>query len=107
MSPLEKLGLEVAAYQLLGSRTKAAMLCAFIMSNGRVLSVDTLAKVRPWLHQELTNPANAVKTRIHYLRDSMEDVGLGGSILTAQGGYVLPADLKQPIIDRLIEVAGL
>lgn len=106
MSPLEKLGLEVAAYQLLGSRMKGAMLSAFVLSSGRVLSVDYLTKVKPWLHQELTDPRNVIKSRVCLLRESLDDVGLGRVIETVPGGYMLPTERRQAVMDRLNEVAG-
>lgn len=110
MSPLERLGLEVAAFQLLGSRTKAAMLCALLDANGRVLSVDQLAAARPWMDADVTDARNVIKTRICLLREALQDVGLGAPILTASGretgGYLLPEPGRSAIFTRLIEVAG-
>lgn len=110
MSPLERLGLEVAAFQLLGSRTKAAMLCALMDANGRVLSVDQLAAARPWMDQNVANARNVIKTRICLLRETLDDVGLGSPILTASGrvsgGYSLPEPGRSVVLARLIEVAA-
>lgn len=105
MSPLERLGVEVAAYQLLGSRTQAAMLCALVNANGRPLSVQALAEVRPWLGVAVTDARNVIKTRICLLRESMADVGLGGLIQTTDGGYCLPAANRPPVVERLTEAA--
>lgn len=110
MSPLERLGLEVAAFQLLGSRTKAAMLCALMDANGRVLSVDQLAAARPWIDRNVTDARNVIKTRICLLRETLDDVGLGAPILTtsgrASGGYSLPEPGRSAVLARLIEVAA-
>lgn len=110
MSPLERLGLEVAAFQLLGSRTKAAMLCALLDANGRALSVDQLAWARPWMDQHITDARNVIKTRICLLRETLDDVGLGSPIITAsgrdKGGYCLPEPGRAAVLARLVEVTG-
>lgn len=106
MSPLERLGLEFAAFQLIGSRTKAALLCALINANGRALSVDSLAAVRPWLNQEVTDAANVIKTRVCLLRETLDDVGLGDPIKTHRSlGYSMPEPGRSKVLSRLIEVA--
>lgn len=107
MTPLEKLGLEVAAYQILGSRASAATLCALLLANGRVLSDEHLADVRPWLQPKSDCPSGAVKVRISLLRNRLEDVGLGGSVIvTVRGqGYALAANRREEVLARLIEVA--
>ena len=98
MNRLERLGLEVAAFQLLGSRTQAATLCAL------------LAAGRAWMQADLTDTANVIKTRICVLRESLADVGLGGLITTAggreKGGYALPDPGRSAVMARLIEVAA-
>lgn len=107
MNALERLGLEVAAYQLIGSRTKAAVLCALLHANGRPLSVDRLAAVKPWLHQEITDARNVVKSRICLLRETLDDVGLGGSVHTCPNQhYAIPEPGRAKILERLIEVAA-
>lgn len=110
MTPLERLGLEVAAFQLLGSRTKAATLCALLEANGRTVGVENLASVRPWMAQELTDARNVIKTRICLLRESLDDVGLGGLVVTAPGrdtgGYAVPEPGRTAILARLIEAAA-
>ncbi len=45
MTPLERLGLEVAAFQLLGSRMQAATLCALLDAGGRTVTVERLIEV--------------------------------------------------------------
>lgn len=106
MTPLEKLGLEVAAYQILGSRASAATLCALLLANGRVLSADFLAQVRPWMRPESDCPAGAVKTRISLLRNKLEDVGITDAIVNVRReGYALAADRRAEVIARLEEVA--
>lgn len=110
MNRLERLGLEVAAFQLLGSRTQAATLCALLEADGRTVSPDLLAAARPWMQPDLTDTANVIKTRICVLRESMDDVGLGGLIATAggreKGGYALPEPGRSVVMERLIEVAA-
>lgn len=110
MNRLERLGLEVAAFQLLGSRTQAATLCALLEADGRTVSPDHLAAARPWMQPDLTDPANVIKTRVCLLRESMSDVGLAGLIVTAvgreKGGYALPEPGRSVVMARLVEVAA-
>lgn len=110
MTPLERLGLEVAAFQLLGSRMKAATLCALLDAGGRVLTAERLAAARPWMDRDLTDTRNVIKTRICVLREALEDVGLGGLVVTAggndKGGYAIPEPGRAAILARLVEVAA-
>lgn len=108
MNTLERLGLEVAAYQLLGTRTKAATLCALLNAAGVAISYDAIANARVWMGQcDAADPGNVAKTRICLLRESLEDVGLGGVIQTQRGfGYVLPEPGRSVVMERLIEVAA-
>lgn len=110
MNRLERLGLEVAAFTLLGSRTQAATLCALLEADGRMISPDLLAAARPWMQADLTDTANVIKTRICVLRESMGDVGLGGLIVTAGGrekaGYALPEPGRSAVMESLIEAAA-
>lgn len=108
MTTLEKLGLEVAAFQLLGSRTKAAVLRALIEAGGVSLGWEAIARARAWketLDEESSR--NVVKTRICLLRETLDDVGLGGLIQTFEGGrYALPEPGRSQVIARLVEVAA-
>ena len=110
MSPLERLGLEVAAFQLLGSRMKAATLCALLDADGRTVTVERLSQARPWMDSDLTDARNVIKTRICLLRETLADVGLGGLIVTAggrdKGGYSIPEPGRTAILARLVEVAA-
>lgn len=108
MSPLERLGLEVAAYQLLGSRTKAAVLRALIEARGVSLPPEAIARARPWKEElDAESSRNVVKTRICLLRETMEDVGLGGLIITHSGcRYALPEPGRSDVIARLMEEAA-
>lgn len=110
MTPLERLGLEVAAFQLLGSRMKEATLCALLDAGGRTVTVERLSQARPWMDSDLTDARNVIKTRICLLRETMEDVGLGGLIVTAggrdKGGYAIPEPGRTAILERLVEVAA-
>lgn len=108
MSPLERLGLEVSAFQLLGSRTKAATLCALLDAGGVSVGWEALAKARPW--REALDPESsraAVKTRICLLRETLDDVGIGDVVVTHPGrGYALPEPARTRVINRLIEEAA-
>lgn len=108
MSPLERLGLEVAAFQLLGSRMKSATLCALIQAKGRTLDCEQIAAVRPWMGRESADdPRNVVKTRICLLRESLEDVGLPGVVETVRHeGYALPEPGRTQVIERLLDVVA-
>jgi DNA-binding response OmpR family regulator len=107
MNALEKLGMEVAAFQLLGSRAKASTLCALIDAGGRALDCHQIADARPWMQREATDPLNVVKTRISLLRESLDDVGLEGVIETHVGRrYALPEPGRSRVVERLIEVAA-
>jgi DNA-binding response OmpR family regulator len=109
MSPLERLGLEVAAYQILGSRSQAALLCALIDAKGAVLSWEQLAAARPWKMRSDETTSQVIKTRVCLLRQSMDDVGLGGLVKTAgrkEGvAYHLPDPGRTEVIVRLVEEA--
>lgn len=108
MNRLERLGLEVASYQLLGSRTKAATLCALMDAGGRALSPEQIAEARPCMSGDAPVDArNVVKTRICLLRESLEDVGFPNAIWTVEGvGYAIKESVRARIMDRLIEVAA-
>lgn len=108
MSPLERLGLEVAAFQLLGSRMKSATLCALIHAKGRPLESETLANARQWIVREYgADPKNVVKTRICLLRESLEDVGLPNVVTTHRGGaYALPEPGRTQVIERLLDTVA-
>lgn len=109
MTSLERLGLEVSAYTLLGSRAQAAMLCALLDAKGHVLNWTQLASARPWKMRSEEGSAQVIKTRVCLLRQSMEDVGLGGLIKSAgrkEGlAYSLPEPGRSAVISRLIEEA--
>ena len=110
MTPLERLGLEVSAYQILGSRSQAALLCALIDAKGAALSWDQIAAKRPWKMQASEASSNVIKTRTCLLRQSMDDVGLGGLIKSAgrkEGvAYSLPEPGRSQVIARLMEEAS-
>lgn len=108
MTPLERLGLEVVAFNLLGSRSQAAVLLALMDVEGRVASYEHIGKARKWKIVQDEFPArNAIKVRICLLRESLEDIGLGGLIHTHEGhGYSLPEPGRTTVINRLIEEAS-
>jgi DNA-binding response OmpR family regulator len=108
MTPLERLGLEVAAFNLLGSRGKAALLCALINAGGASIGFADLAKAKAWRWHEYPNAdPKTVKVRVCHLREALSDVGLGPVIETHPGhGYSLPEPGRSAVIARLIEEAG-
>ena len=107
MWPLEKLGLEVAAFRLLGSRTKAATLCALLHARGSSLTCDQIADAKTWSEREITDVKNVVKTRVCLLRETLEDVGFPRVLQTdrANGGYLISSADRERIIAYLIEMA--
>lgn len=115
MNALERLGLEVAAFNLLGSRGKAALLCCLIDANGRTVSYDVLKDARAWRMPRFDETtAKGLKARVCYLREALEDVGLHGLIVTDRDdrnaparGYALPEPGRSAVISRLIEEAGI
>lgn len=107
MTPLEKLGLEVAAYQLLGSRMQASILCALLLAGGRVLSPQQLADVHPWKRRELTYDSSVIRVHIHRLRKRLEDLGLGRAIYNARlEGYAIHPSDRERVMARLVEEAS-
>lgn len=108
MSPLERLGCEVVAFNLLGSRSQAAVLLSLLDANGRPVSWDRIARARRWRMEEEGEIARrAVKTRVCLLRESLDDIGLGNLIQTCPGtGYALPEPGRSEILSRLMEEAA-
>lgn len=108
MTALEKLGLEVAAYTLLGSRGRSSLLMALIDGGGAAVSYDTLRNARAWRMPEYEDSAGnkGVQVRMVRLREALEDVGLGGLIVTQPEGYALPEPGRSAVLDRLIAEAS-
>jgi len=108
MTALERLGLEVAAFQLLGTRSKAATLCALINAAGVAITYDAIANARVWMGEhDAANPVNVARTRVCLLRESLEDVGLGDVIQNIKGhGYALQEPGRSRVLARLVEVAA-
>lgn len=109
LSPLERLGLEVVAFTLLGSRMESALLCALLDAHGRVASYETLGKARKWRMVEGDMPSrNAIKVRVCLLRNKLEDVGLGANLVRnhENHGYSLPEPGRSLILERLIAEAS-
>lgn len=110
MTPLERLGLEVVAFTLIGSRAQAAVLCALLDAEGRFLEWDQIGAARPWKMGAFEVTAGAIKTRISLLRDALEDLGFAGVIQTAgrkEGmRYALPDPGRAQIIARLVAEAA-
>lgn len=115
MNALERLGLEVVAFDLLGSRMQASLLLTLLDGNGRQVGFETLAAARQWRRRENDVPTIAgLRTRICVLRSSLDDIGLGGVIKTCGHetvlcpaiGYSLPEPGRSAVLARLIEEAG-
>ena len=107
MTALDRLGLEVAAFILLGSRGRASLLMALIEGRGTTVCAETLKNARAWKmpHFEDCGP-DGVRVRISRLREAMEDVGLPDLIETRGGNaYALPEPGRSAVIDRLIAEA--
>lgn len=108
MSPLERLGLEVAAFQLLGSRGKAVLLCALLDGRGATVTRETLQTARGHRYDGLETPSfNGLKARICWLREALEDVGIPNAIITTPNtGYAIPEPDRSKVIERLVEIAA-
>jgi hypothetical protein len=107
VSPLERLGLEVSAYTLLGSRGRASLIMALLHGSGASVSLEALHQAKAWKMPRDEDSFNkkAVQVRICWLREAMSDVGLGGLIETTDGGYALPEPGRSRVISRLVEEA--
>lgn len=110
MTPLERLGLEVAAFTLLGSRSQAAALCALLDAEGRYLDWDQIAAARPWRFCGNEVTEGAMKTRICRLRESLDDVGLHDVVVQAgwrQGSrYAILEPARSAVIARMVDEAS-
>lgn len=107
MNPLERLGLEVVAYTILGKRYLASFLLVLLDHNGSVASYEALQKARRWkMVDDDTLTRKAIQVRICLLRQALEDLGFPGVIKTEDEGYSIPRPAKQRILSRLIEEAS-
>lgn len=105
MSPLERLGLEVAANRLLGGRGQARMLTGLIEASGRPVAYEALWSMGS-RNTEAINKKKAAQVRMCWLKACLDDVGLGGLVITHEGhGYALPDPGRAAVIDRLTEEA--
>lgn len=112
MTPLEWLGLEVAAEKLLsGNRGLGRMLVDLISADGEAVGRGRLMynRVR---HDDRPLSITAVRVRICILRAALKDVGLPNVIKSAPHagaepslGYSLPEPGRSAVIARLIEEA--
>lgn len=108
MTALERLGLEVAAYNLLGSRGRSALLIALLDGCGTTVGPETLKNARAWKMPQFEDSGDAgIRVRVARLREAMEDVGLGGLIETRGGNaYALPEPGRSKVVERLIAEAS-
>ena len=112
MNSLERLGLEVAAFQLLGSRGKASLLCSLLDGNGKAVPFEKLQEARANnYHQGKGQPFSGLKVRICLLREALKDIGISNAIITAPYsaneksiGYSLPEPKRSQVINRILEV---
>ena len=112
VTPLERLGLEVAARSLLGGRGHAALLYGLIAADGRPVPHDGLTKARSKNCSYGEPGSSGGKVRISRLRSALAEVGLPGVIITVRHGrrypaegYSLPEPGRTAVIARLIEEA--
>jgi len=114
MTNLERLGLEVVAFTLLGSRAMAALLLTLLDGNGRQVSIDRLAESRIWRKADDDGPTRkGLMVRMCVLRSAMADLGFPGviktigneTVLCAATGYSLPEPGRSAVMARLIEEA--
>jgi hypothetical protein len=112
MTALERLGLEVVAFDLLGSRAMAATLLMLLDGNGRQVGFEALASARQWRKSYNDVPTVAgLRTRICVLRSALADLGLPGVIKTCgvetvkcpAVGYALPEPGRSRVMARLME----
>jgi hypothetical protein len=115
MNALERLGLEVVAFNLLGSRMMASLLLVLLDGNGRQVGFQTLADARQWRRRENDVPTVAgLRTRICVLRGALRDLGLPDviktcgheTVLCPATGYSLPEPGRSAVMARLIAEAG-
>ena len=72
----------------LASPGEKAVLALLLLACGRVVPRESLVDAL-WGEELPANPANAVQGRISRLRRALEDIGVPGSVVAAQGpGYV-------------------
>lgn len=115
MNALERLGLEVAAFNLLGSRMMASLLLVLLDGNGKQVGFQTMADARQWRRRENDQPSIAgLRTRICVLRGALADLGFPNviktigneTVLCPATGYSLPEPGRSLVLARLIEEAG-
>src|SRR4051794_30945361 len=79
----------------LASPGEKAVLALLLLAGGRVVPREALVDAL-WGEELPSNPANAVQGRISRLRRALEDIGVPGSVVAAQGpGYVASVDADQ------------
>lgn len=108
MSPLERLGLEVVAFTLIGRRMEASVLLVLIDADGSLCSHSKLGTARRWrMIEDVETNRGAIKTRICLLRQCLDDLGFPNAIETDPegNGYTLPKPMREMILTRLIEEA--
>jgi len=112
MTSLERLGLEVVAFDLLGSRMMSALLLVLLDGNGRQVGFEAMAAARQWRRRENDVPTIAgLRTRICVLRGALADLGLPDVIKTCgvetvkcpATGYSLPEPGRSRVMARLME----
>jgi predicted ATPase/DNA-binding SARP family transcriptional activator len=79
----------------LASPGEKAVLALLLLACGRVVPRESLVDAL-WGEELPAHPANAVQGRISRLRRALEDIGVPGSVVAAQGpGYVAAVDADQ------------
>lgn len=105
MTVLERLGLEVVAYTMLGSRGQSALLMALLDGRGTTVSLETLQQARAWKMPQFDDAGpRGLQVRICRLRASLDDIGLGGVIETrGSDGYAITSRARKAVMARLAE----
>lgn len=86
LSPLEQLGLEVAAERLLsGNRGLGRMLACLLLADGKTVPATKLLTQRVIRPEKEPASLNTVHVRVCILRQALEDVGLEDEIVTHWG----------------------
>ncbi|MFL6131740.1 MAG: BTAD domain-containing putative transcriptional regulator [Nocardioidaceae bacterium] len=81
--------------RVLASPGEKAVLALLLLACGRVVPRESLVDAL-WGEELPANPANAVQGRISRLRHALDDIGVPGSVVSAQGpGYVAAVDADQ------------
>lgn len=105
MSPLEKMGLEKAASNLLERGGSAKLLITLLDARGAVVSYERLSKSRSKDSDKWDDvDEKTVSVRVCWLRQALEDIGHEDVIKNHRNrGYSLPEPGRSAIIEQIME----